>query len=42
MKDSEDHTLREQAPTETQRNYGTLAAAVITLAAIGTVIYWVA
>jgi hypothetical protein len=42
MEDSVDHTVREQSPTETQRNYGTLAAGVIALAAIGTAIYWIA
>jgi hypothetical protein len=40
--DSVDHTLREQPPSEAQRNYGMLTAGVIALVAIGTAIYWIA
>jgi hypothetical protein len=39
---SVDHTLREQPPSEAQRNYGMLTAGVVALIAIGTTIYWIA
>jgi hypothetical protein len=40
--ESIDHTLREQPPSEAQRNYGMLTTGVIALIAIGTTIYWIA
>jgi hypothetical protein len=39
--DQVDHSVKEQGPTETQRNYGMLTAGVIALLAVGTAIYWV-
>jgi len=35
-----DHTLREEPPTETERNLGLMTAGVIALVVIGTALYW--
>ena len=35
-----DHTLREQPPTEKERNLGVLTAGIIALVAVSTAIYW--
>jgi hypothetical protein len=38
---SVDHTLREEPPTETERNLGMLTAGVIALFVLGTTAYWI-
>ena len=36
----DEHAAREVPPTETERNFGVLAAGLVALAAVGTAIYW--
>jgi hypothetical protein len=38
---SGDHTLKEEPPSETERNTGVLTAGVIALVVMATAIYWV-
>jgi len=38
---SVDHTLRDEPPTEKERNVGMLTAGVIALVVMGTAIYWI-
>jgi hypothetical protein len=36
-----EHAVREELPTETERNYGMLTIGVVALVVLGTAIYWV-
>jgi hypothetical protein len=38
---TDEHTVREQPPTEAQRNYGMLTTGTIALLVLGTALYWV-
>jgi hypothetical protein len=39
---AEENAAREDLPTESERNFGTLTAGAIALVVVGTAIYWIA